>query len=208
MSAEYDDEPIRGLPGRLPPGEAIVWQGGPDWRSLAMSVFHARLVAGWFVFAASLAFVGGGTGLTGAAITLGVAAIGLGVLALLAVAQARTTVYTLTNRRIVMRFGLALPKAVNIPLAQIGSAGVKPAGAERVDIALTTTERFPLAWLQMWPHVKPWRARNPEPMLRAVPADLAPLLARTLAAADPSLRRPVEAAAGPAQQPELLGVAA
>ncbi len=204
MSAEYDDEPIRGLPGHLPPGEAIVWQGSPDWRSLALSVFHARLVAGWFIFAASLAFVGGGTGLTGAAITLGVAALGLGVLALLAIAQARTTIYTLTDKRVVMRFGLALPKAVNIPLTLIGSAGVKAAGAERIDIALTPTERFPLAWLQMWPHVKPWRARNPEPMLRAVPADLAPLLAQTLAAADPSQRRPVDVAAAPAQPAELM----
>jgi hypothetical protein len=183
---EYEDEPIPGLPGRLPPGEEILWQGTPDWRGVARGVFHTRLVAVWFVFVASLAFVAGGTGLSGALITLAVAALGLAVLGVLARAQAKSTIYTLTNKRVVLRFGVALPKCVNVPLALVGKADAKPAGAGLVDVSLTPTVRFPLAYLQMWPHVRPWKFGSPQPMLRAVPEAFVPQLADALLKADPA----------------------
>ncbi|WP_235927552.1 photosynthetic complex putative assembly protein PuhB [Sandarakinorhabdus rubra] len=201
---EYEDEPIPGLPGRLPPGEEILWQGTPDWRGVARGVFHTRLVAAWFVFVASLAFVAGGTGLAGAAVTLLVAGLGLGVLAVLARAQARSTIYTLTNRRVVLRFGVALPKCVNVPLALVGKADAKPAGAGLVDVSLTPTVRFPLAYLQMWPHVRPWKFGSPQPMLRAVPEAFVPMLADALAKSDPARSATTEAPAAPA----MVGAAA
>jgi len=186
VTVEYEIEPIRGLPGNLPKGEHIVWQGTPDWARFARSVFHLRLVAIWFLFVASLAFVAGGTGVLGAAITLIVAALGLGVLGLLAWAGARSTVYTLTNKRVVMRFGAAVPKCVNLPLSKIGAADVRPVGGGFVDIVLRPTERFPLGWLQTWPHVRPWKVASPQPMLRAVPQDFVTTLANALASADPA----------------------
>ena len=193
MTPEYEYEPIKGLPGKLPPGETIIWQGSPDWLALARSVFHARLVAAWFVVVAGTAFLAGGTGLLGAAVTLGVAAAGLAVLGLLAWAQARTTIYTLTNRRIVLRFGVALQKAVNLPLKQIAAADAKPVGTGHADIAFRTLARFPLGWLQMWPHVRPWAVGRPQPMLRGVPAGVAVTIANALAQADPAITRPVAA---------------
>ena len=201
---EYEDEPIPGLPGRLPPGEAIIWQGTPDWRGVARGVFHTRAVAVWFVFVASLAFVAGGTGLSGALVTLGAALLGLGVLAVLARVQAKSTIYTLTNKRVVMRFGVALPKCVNVPLALVGTADVKPAGAGMVDVSLTPTVRFPLAYLQMWPHVRPWKIGSPQPMLRSVPEAFLPLLADALANADPARA----AAAKPMPAASMIGAAA
>jgi hypothetical protein len=182
---EYEDEPIPGLPGRLPPGETIIWQGTPDWRGVARGVFHVRAVLIWFLVVASFAFVAGGTGLTGALTTLAVAGLGLGVLAVLARAQAKSTIYTLTNRRVVLRFGVALPKCVNVPLALIGRADAKPAGAGIVDVSLTPTVRFPLAYLQMWPHARPWKFGSPQPMLRAVPEAFVAVLADALIKADP-----------------------
>ncbi len=208
MSIEYEIEPIPGLPGNLPRGESIIWQGSPDWRSFASSVFHTRLVLGWFVFVASLAFVAGGKGLTGALVTLGVAGLGLGALYLLARAAAGSTIYTLTNRRVVMRFGMALPKCVNLPLGIIGSADAAPVGPGHVDIVLTPNQRFPLGWLQMWPHVRPWRAAEPQPMLRAVPESFVATLAAALAAADPSRDRVTEAAAAAPATARSLEVAA
>jgi hypothetical protein len=183
VTTEYENEPVKGLPGFLPKDESIQWQGSPDWQSMARGVFHTRLVAGWFVIVAMGAFVAGGTGLLGAVITLLVAALGLGLLAFLAWAQARSTVYTLTQKRLVMRFGVALPKCVNLPLAQIVSADVKPAGAGHSDVALRVAGRFPLGWLQMWPHVRPWKINDPQPMLRAIPASVIPLLSDALARA-------------------------
>ena len=198
MTVEYEIEPTPGLPGVLPPGEAIVWQGSPDWQSLARAVFHTRLVAAWFLVVASLAFVSGGTGLKGAALTLVAAGLGLGVLYLMARASARSTIYTLTNRRIVMRFGVALPKCINLPLAAIGAADVRALSAGHIDIVLNPTQRFPLGWLQMWPHVQPWKVAAPRPMLRAVPESFAPLLASALISADPSRAAPSAIEAIPA----------
>ncbi|MFZ4688953.1 MAG: photosynthetic complex putative assembly protein PuhB [Polymorphobacter sp.] len=207
MTIEYEIEPIKGLPGNLPKDESIIWQGSPDWRTLARGVFHTRLVAAWFVIVAMAAFVAGGTGLLGAVVTLLVAVLGLGLLAVLAYAQAQSTVYTLTNKRIVMRFGVALPKCVNLPLQMIETADLKPAGGF-CDVALKTSGRFPLGWLQMWPHVRPWQVAAPQPMLRAVPQAFVGVLADTLAKADPSLHRPV-ARSVPASAPAAaLGVAA
>ncbi|WP_235902660.1 photosynthetic complex putative assembly protein PuhB [Sandarakinorhabdus oryzae] len=202
---EYEDEPIPGLPGRLPPGETIIWQGTPDWRGVARGVFHTRLVAVWFLFVASMAFVAGGTGLIGALTTLCVALLGLAVLGVLARAQAKSTIYTLTNKRVVLRFGVALPKCVNVPLSLVGTADAKPAGTGLVDVSLTPTVRFPLAYLQMWPHVRPWKFGSPQPMLRAVPESMVPLLADALAKADPA-----RAAASPdaAPAPAMVGAAA
>jgi len=156
VTLEYDNEPVKGLPGYLPKGESIIWQGSPDWQVLARGVFHMRLVAAWFLIVALGAFAAGGTGPLGAAITLGVAVLGLALLAGLAWSQARTTVYTLTEKRLVMRFGVALPKCVNLPLSLIASADLQPLGPDHADIALKTQGRFPLGWLQMWPHVRPW----------------------------------------------------
>ena len=39
---EYEAEPIRGLPGLLPKGEHIVWQGAPQWQALSRRAFHTR----------------------------------------------------------------------------------------------------------------------------------------------------------------------
>lgn len=186
MTIEYEIEPIKGLPGHLPKGEFIVWQGAPDWWAFARAVFHTRLVLGWFVLVASLAFLGGGTGLSGALTTLVVGALGLGVLAVLAWTGARSTVYTLTNRRVVMRFGASVPKCVNLPLSKIGAADVKPISDQFVDIVLAPTERFPLGWLQAWPHVRPWKVASPQPMLRAVDKAFLPILADALQSSDPA----------------------
>jgi hypothetical protein len=202
---EYEDEPIPGLPGRLPPGEVIIWQGTPDWRGVARGVFHVRLVAIWFLIVAGFAFVAGGTGVVGALTTLAVALLGLGLLAVLARAQAKSTIYTLTNKRVVLRFGVALPKCVNVPLSLIGTADAKPAGTGMVDVSLTPTVRFPLAYLQMWPHVRPWKFGSPQPMLRAVPDAFLPLLADALAKADPAR---VAAMPDTARGAALIGAAA
>ena len=208
MTTEYENEPIKGLPGFLPKDESIVWQGSPDWRSMARGVFHTRLVTAWFVFVAMGAFIAGGTGLKGAAITLLVAMLGLGVLAALAYFQARTTVYTLTEKRLVMRFGIALPKCVNLPLKLVASADQKPAGTGHVDVVVAPLGRFPLGWLQMWPHVRPWKVAEPQPMLRGVPESFVPVFAETLAKADPARHRSVAAPAQPSGVSALIGVAA
>ena len=36
---EHEFEPVHGLPEKLPAGEKILWQGSPDWKTLANEAF-------------------------------------------------------------------------------------------------------------------------------------------------------------------------
>jgi hypothetical protein len=186
--SEYDFEPTRGLPGELPPGEEVVWQGAPDWRLLAQQAFHIRLVGAYFgAMLGWRAISGLASGadpvqtLAATASAAPVALLGLGILAFLAWLNSRTTVYTITNRRVVMRFGAAIPKAINIPFNVIEAAALNPLTGGRGDIALTLKAPNKIALLQLWPHARPWRLARPEPTLRCVPE--ARDAARSLAAA-------------------------
>lgn len=183
---EHDHEPIRGLPGNLPAGEHIIWQASPQWPAFARSALHRGWLVGYFAVLALLALAEGNP--VGA---IGIAAGGAllqGLIVLFAVLVARTTVYTLTNRRIVLRVGVALSKCINLPLAQIGSADLRRGTGSGGDIALTLVGRHRLGYAMLWPHARPWRLARPQPMLRALagaPA-LAQALARACAAAVPA----------------------
>ena len=90
---------------------------------LARRAFHLRKLALYFAVLVLLraAFVFDDTGSVAAALraTLGplaLAAIALGLIALMAWLSARSTVYTLTDRRVVMRIGIVLTLTFNIPL--------------------------------------------------------------------------------------------
>lgn len=191
--SDHDDlafEPIRGLPARLPEGERIVWQGEPRWQTVAIEVFHVRLVALWFAAfflwsVVSGAYDGAGLAqaLVQAAVLIPVAAVALGLLVGIAWLTARTTVYTMTNRRMVLRFGIALQMSVNVPFSKVTGADLKLFRSGAGDVSLQITGKSQLAYLHMWPHVRPWKLRPTQPMLRGVPhaERVAQLLGRQLA---------------------------
>ena len=202
---EYENEPTPGLPGRLPAGEDILWQGKPEWRALARTAFHTRLVAGYFVgLTVIAALLGSITGIVMTA-TLGVVAVML--LHLLAWGSARTTIYTLTNRRIVLRIGMAVPKCINLPLGKVASAELALRADGTGDVPLTLLGLPMLGYLALWPHARPVRLVRPQPMLRSVPdaATVAALIARTCLAANPDGR--IAAVETPARPEPVFGQA-
>jgi hypothetical protein len=212
MSGDFDFEPVRGLPAELPPSEKMLWQGAPSWKDLAIHALHARKVLGYFLVLAVLQGVirlGSGSSVMEAAkpflwlIPLGLVAAG--ILTLIAWASARTTVYTITSRRLVMRVGIALPITINVPFKLVDGASVKIYPNGTGDIPLKLHEESRLAYLLLWPHARPWKMSRPEPMLRCIPdADkVADLLAAALAAS-PSVPAP----AAPVTQLNPAAVAA
>lgn len=175
MSATAPDVPS-GLPGALPAGETIQWQGSPDWRSLARHALHVRKVAVYFAILGAVGFafaIGRETprGEIAAMLTwlaiLAVAAVGL--LALFAWLTARTTVYTITNRRLAIRYGIALPVTLNVPYTSVGSAALAVYSDGTGDIPLALSGKDRIAYLVLWPHARPWKLKRPHPMLRSVP---------------------------------------
>lgn len=173
MSAAPD---TKGLPGPLPAGEQFLWQGGPDWKTLAVRLFHIRKVAIYFALLmgwrlASGLHDGGALAdvLVSALWVLPPAAVSLGLLAGLAYAYARTTRYTITSRRLILQYGVAVPATLNLPFRKIESAAAKifANGAGDIPVLLTTDQR--IAYFLLWPHVRPWQIARTQPMLRAVP---------------------------------------
>lgn len=198
----YANEPVKGLPGHLPAGEHIVWQGAPDWKRLALTAFHVRGVAVYFGFILGLALLLGAS-LTGVVLTVGAGVAAVGLLGLLAWLSARSTVYTLTNRRVVLRVGIALPTCINLPLKLIANASVKVHADGTADLPLALKGPDRVGWMMLWPHARPWKVSAPEPMLRAVPDGqrVAALLVRTLAEEVPEGRRVAVADERPSAPP-------
>lgn len=200
MSLFHDEEdgnpePIEGLPDNLPDGERIVWQGKPDALTFAIHAFHIRFVALYFLLftlwriTAIAARDGAAVEMIGVATTSLIGAgIGIGLLTGIAWLMARATIYTITNRRVVFRYGVAIRKYVNIPFKIINTAALKRHNGLAGSIALATEGKARIAYLHLWPHTRPFRYSAPEPMLRALPNadDVAQILCDAIKSQSPT----------------------
>ena len=194
----HDDfafEPIPGLPAELPAGERLLWQGAPAWRPLAWRVFHLRevtayflLLMSWTAFSAAWAHGTAKAVLAALGPVTIAAVIACGLIALIARFSARTSVYSITSERVVMRIGMALPITFNLPFAIIETAAVKQDSDGSGDISLALSAENRLAYLVLWPHARPWHLRQTQPSLRALAdvAEVSRILARALAAKAPA----------------------
>lgn len=163
---EYDSEPVPGLPERLPQGETMIWQGAPQWRAMFFSAWHVRLVLVYFLAMVIIALTNGHY--LNALMVAGAGAVLLGLCALFAWAVARSTLYTLTDKRLVLRIGIALSRCVNLPLASLAKADLADLGEGKGTIVLKLNTRSPLGYLMLWPHARPFRMIRPQPQLRAI----------------------------------------
>ncbi|MDZ7812800.1 MAG: photosynthetic complex putative assembly protein PuhB [Ideonella sp.] len=173
---EHEFEAVHGLPEALPAHEALLWQGRPDSWRLACEALHIRAVALYFAVLigwrlVSMSYDGESSqALLMALIRMGsLASLGLGLMGALAVLMARSTVYTLTKRRIVMRVGIVLSISFNLPLSRIAGVNLRSSDGVRGDIALSLAGPDRIAYLHLWPHARAWQLRQPQPLLRCLP---------------------------------------
>lgn len=214
---EHEFEPVPGLPERLPSGERLLWQGSPDWRGIARRVFHLDWLAVYFAVLVAWSAVeaaGGNRGLAAVVpaivvpLTLSFGA--LAMLAVLAHLTARSAVYTITDRRVVMRIGIVLSVTFNIPFRRIAAVDIKAHRDGSGDLALALARGEHIGFLHLWPHARPWRLARPEPALRAIPdaGRVASILSDAMLAADPgvALASPADTST-PAPRPATLATA-
>ncbi len=173
---EYEFEAAPGLPEPLPPGEHILWQGRPDWKRLALDAFHLRRIAAYFGLMLALQALLSWQSAADLAANLApimlsatLAAIALALLALAARLSAQTTMYTLTNKRVVMRIGIVLTVSFNLPLRWIAGAHLHANADGSGDLALELKGGDRIAYLHLWPHARAWYLKKPQPTLRCVP---------------------------------------
>ena len=206
---DHDDfafEPLPGLPERPPTGEDILWQGRPSVWALAVEAFGLYWIAGYFVALAlwrgSTGFSDGGVGM---AFAIGLPHLALGVLVcavvwVLAYAQAKSAMYTITSSRVVMRIGAALSVSFNLPFSKIANANLDLRKSGTGTIVLETLGETKISYLVAWPHVRPWTLARTQPALRCIPD--AARVARVLTdAAEQRLSVPVISRKDDAAQP-------
>jgi len=186
---KQDFNQFKELPAPLPVGERVIWQGKPSFKGLALRSFHIREVAiyfglllMWRLWSNWSQGLSAGEAVTSALWLIVPAVSGIAVLAGLAWLFQRAACYTITNKRILFQFGVALPMTMNIPLGKIANAALKTYRDGSGDIPLRLSDSDRVSYLLLWPHVRPWRLRLSEPMLNAVPdaAGVAAKLAEAL----------------------------
>lgn len=186
---QFGDLQFKELPAPLPVGERVIWQGKPSFTGLALRAFHIREVAIYFGLLLiwrlwsnwSHGMAAGEA--TVAALWLIVPAVSaIAVLAGLAWLFRRAACYTITSKRVLFQFGVALPMTMNVPLGKIANAALKIHRDGSGDIPLRLSDGDRVSYLLLWPHIRPWRLRAPEPMLNSIPdaAEVAAKLAEAL----------------------------
>jgi hypothetical protein len=175
QSPEHEFEAAPGLPESLPAGERILWQGSPGTWSIARDVLRLRWIAGYFGVllawqaASSLHDGAGASQVLGAlAFTLTLALVACGLIAAFAWLVSRTSVYTVTDRRVVLRIGVVLNVTFNLPFGRIDAAAVRSRPDGSGDLSLLLTDPDRIAWVHLWPHARPWRLKRTEPTLRGI----------------------------------------
>ena len=188
----FRGEAPQGLPGHLPDGERLLWQGVPVWRAVAKRVFHIRGLALYFGIIAAWSLASGlMAGAPALEITVdtgkivGVGLVPILFLTLYSWGIGRSTVYSITNKRVVLQMGLVVPMTINLPFSKIESASMRDGKAGIGDISLALRKGDRLTWFMLWPHARPWRMAVAEPSLRAIPDvdQVGRILGRALAAA-------------------------
>ncbi|MEN0002027.1 MAG: photosynthetic complex putative assembly protein PuhB [Pseudomonadota bacterium] len=172
VAPDYENEAVPGLPGPLPEGEHMVWQGSPSARRMAQQALKMRWIVGYFALLTAWLLVSGlYLGRTAESIIMSMLIMSLagalvaGFLWLIARSVARSTIYTITSKRIVMRYGIVLPTAFNLPYSEFEAVDARVNVDGSGDIALRLKEPNRLAWLVFWPHVRGFRMARTEPQL-------------------------------------------
>jgi hypothetical protein len=188
---DFEFEPIPGLPALLPAGEDLLWQGSPNWKALAIRAYQVRKVGLYFL--ALIAWriaIGINSGhefasiAQSCAVLTGLGITAMGVLSLLAYWTSRATVYSITNRRVLLRHGIAVPLTLNVPFTSVDGAALKMYPDGTGDIALTVVRDQRVGYLITWPHLRAGDIAHPSPSFRVLPdaARAAEILSVALAA--------------------------
>lgn len=174
VSAPHARSRVQGVAEALPPGERVLWEGAPAPQAIArhlllvrpLAAYFAAMVAWWML--SNRAAVDTMAFWSPVVVQLLLVGAVLGGFLWLGRWIARSTTYAITDRRLVMRLGVIFPLTVNIPLRYVMGAQVKRFGDGTGQIALQLDPKERLAWIVLFPHVRPLSFTNPQPLLRGL----------------------------------------
>ena len=190
----HDDfafEPLPGIPAALPQGEKLLWQGSPVWTSHAIHSYHVRKIAIYFAILVVWRILAGLSEaqatdhiVRGVLVLGGLGAVVVGLLCVGAYYSARTTVYTVTSERFLVRHGIALPITMNVPFSLVEGADLRVYRSGCGDICVRLRKDQRIGYIVTWPHVRPGHITRPQPSFRSLPEPqaAAAVLARAVSA--------------------------
>lgn len=195
MSDDHDFEYMPGVPHPLPQGEQLLWQGRQRALPLARRAFRCNVVLGYFALVWVL--LSGRSVLNGTPVGeallsyqwLLMPAAGAWLLLFgMAWLFARSTIYSITSERVLIRSGVALPITVDVPLNLVDNVALAMHGDGSGDLALGLSDRQRASYFVLWPNVRPWHFSRPQPTLRALryPEAASEALASALAFEQPA----------------------
>ena len=159
----------------LPPGETLLWSGQPKPSGFARRVFHLKALGAYFAIIVGFTTIGTLASDAETYMLLGtfvwqlsLGGIVLTILSLLGHFYAKSTIYALTNKRFVIRSGLALPSVIAIPISKLQSAGIRTHSDKTGDIVLLPEKGLKVYWLLLWPSVRTFEWSRVQPLLRSV----------------------------------------
>jgi len=182
----------------IPNGESILWKGRPSlwgfswnlfglkWITLYLSMLSIVSVARFFASDFYTAFYVDFLPFFLSGIFASIILIGL------AATQTYSTVYIITENRVIIKTGAALSFLISMPFKMIKEVNLQKRGASigTISFELLSEKRVP--YISCWPSVRPWKFKRTQPAFSCVRSvdEVATILRKTAMTGNISLYDP------------------
>jgi len=158
----------------IPNGESILWKGRPSlwgfswnlfglkWITLYLSMLSIVSVARFFASDFYTAFYVDFLPFFLSGIFASIILIGL------AATQTYSTVYIITENRVIIKTGAALSFLISMPFKKIKEVNLQKRGASigTISFELLSEKRVP--YISCWPSVRPWKFKRTQPAFSCI----------------------------------------
>ena len=182
----------------IPDGESILWKGKPSlwgfswnlfglkWITFYLSILSVVSIARFFASDFHTAFYIDFlpfflSGIFASIILIGLAAI-----------QAYSTVYIITENRVIIKTGAALSFLIRMPFKKIKEVNLQKRGASIGTISFELFSKKRVPYVSCWPSVRPWKFKKTQPAFSCVRSvdEVATILRKTAMTGNISLHDP------------------
>ena len=182
----------------IPEGESILWKGKPSFWGFSWYFFGLKLLAFYLiilsvVFAARLTVTDFFTAFVGDFLPFLLSGILTSfILMALAKIQSQSSVYIITENRVIIKSGAALSFLISMPFKKIKAVNLqkRKGSLGTISFELNSGKRVP--YISCWPSVRPWRFKNTEPAFSCIENvdEVATILRKSVMAGRVSLQAP------------------
>ena len=182
----------------IPEGESILWKGKPSFWGFSWYFFGLKLLAFYLiilsvVFAARLTVTDFFTAFVVDFLPFLLSGILTScILMALAKIQSQSSLYIITENRVIIKSGAALSFLISMPFKKIKAVNLqkRKGSLGTISFELNSGKRVP--YISCWPSVRPWRFKNTEPAFSCIENvdEVATILRKSVMAGRVSLQAP------------------